>query len=155
MMTARRTDESFLADAATQVWTERLARAGTASPVDIDDLLVDANPMATHRIGAAVFARTGSVVLPRDDPAGGRPAIGVLLNDAQERIEDGQTPLLATRYAALAVEKECDVIILSHQNNSGFERFGFRVERLSGATEEERADCLDQLRRFWGLELII
>ena len=52
------------------------------------------------------------------------------------------------RLAAFAIERDVEIVVLSEADCSGFERFGFRVERIAGDTPEERAACEDQIRRF-------
>lgn len=155
MITARRTDEIFLADKSAQEWSDRLIRCSSACPENIDDLLVAANNLAWKESGNVSFPKLGAMPLARHLSDTDRPAIGVLLDDRETRVADEIASLLAGRYAALAVEKECEVIILSHQDNAGFERFGFRVERIAGATDQERSECLEQLRRFWGIDIMI
>lgn len=154
-MTTHRSDETFLADGAAQEWSNILIRTSAVAPHDIDDLL------ACHAL--APDAKRGAVVFP--DPAmlpslktvedETRPVIGVILDDAITRTAAHDVTAMAARYAALAVEKDCEVVIFSHQNNAGFERFGFRVERIAGETEDQRAACVAQLRRFWHVEVLI
>ena len=61
----------------------------------------------------------------------------------------------ALRLAAFAAERDVEIVILAEADRSGFERFGFRVERVAGETPEERAACEDQIRRFWNLDLVL
>ena len=155
MHSSRRTDESFLADQNAQDWAAIMVRASMVSPIDIDQLLENANGLACKQHGTAVFPTLEAMPVMRSFESKDRPAIGVLLDDEDRRFSDAQAHLMATRYAALAIEKECEVIIFSHQNNAGFERFGFRVERIAGKTESDRAACVEQLRRFWGIDILI
>ena len=155
MIAQHRTDESFLADQAAQAWSERLVRTSTSCPANIDSLLAPANPLAAHAPGNAIFPPLDALPAQRALGPDERPAIGVFLDDAAERLPDAHTSLMATRYASLAIEKECEVIILSHQSNAGFERFGFRVERIAGETAAQRDGCVAQIRQFWGLEIMI
>ena len=46
-------------------------------------------------------------------------------------------------------------VVLSGSDRSGIERFGFRVDRISGDTAEERAACEDQIRLVWNLDLVL
>ena len=155
MMSASRTDESFLADKATQDWINIIMRASVACPTDLDSLLVMQNNLAHTYVGQAVFHDAEGQTLHRNALPGARATIAVVLDDAETRTPDAAAIDLAMRYAALAIEKECDVVIMSHQNNAGFERFGFRVERIAGKTEAQRKACLDQLIQFWGAEIVI
>ena len=73
------------------------------------------------------------------------------------RITEGTTDrlTLAMTLAQMAMEKGAEAIILSHVDDPGFDRFGFRVERVSGETEEERAASEAQLVRFWNIVFVI
>ena len=155
MISASRTDESFLADKATQHWVNLIVRGSVACPEDIDDLLIDGNPLAQKRPGNAILRQSTGQTQARAPDEGARATIAVVLDDAKARMSDAKSGEMAIRYAALAVEKECDLVVLTHQNNSGFERFGFRVERIAGKTQAQKKACVDQLVRFWGAEIVI
>jgi len=62
---------------------------------------------------------------------------------------------IALRLASAAVERNVIAIILTTLPLSGFERFGFRTERLCGATPEARAACEAELMRFWNMAIVI
>jgi hypothetical protein len=53
------------------------------------------------------------------------------------------------------MEKEVEVIIFNHLDHCGLERFGFRCERITGDTPEEREACEEQIRRFWGIDFVM
>lgn len=61
----------------------------------------------------------------------------------------------AARLAAVAVERSVTPIILTSLPYCGFERFGFRVERLAGETSEELTASEEELKRFWRMDVII
>lgn len=61
----------------------------------------------------------------------------------------------AARLAAFALERDVEVVILSHVDESGFERFGFRVERIAGNDAGARGACEEQIRRFWNIDLVL
>lgn len=61
----------------------------------------------------------------------------------------------AMRLAAMALERDVTVIVLAGSDLSGFERFGFRTERIAGETPAALAACEDQVRRFWNLDLVL
>lgn len=155
MIGPARTDESFLADKATQDWAVIMTRASTVAPVNIDSLLCGWNYLARHGSGDVIFPQDAFCVGHALPNASARPVIAVLLPDKDDRLPAEEVHVLATRYAALAIEKECDVVILTHQHNAGFERFGFRVERLAGTTQAEQDACIAQLRLFWGFEIVV
>lgn len=60
----------------------------------------------------------------------------------------------AIRLAAMAIERGVVPIILSRVDVSGFERFGFRVERLP-ENEADAAAAEEDLRKFWDLAIVI
>ena len=62
---------------------------------------------------------------------------------------------LAMTLAQMALEKGAEAIILSHVDEPLLDRFGFRVERVAGQTEEERAAAEAQLIRFWNIVFVI
>ena len=62
---------------------------------------------------------------------------------------------LALRLASAAVERAVIPIILTTLPVSGFERFGFRTERLAGATPEALAACEAEVMRFWNMAIVI
>ena len=155
MSRTSRTDEAFLADRASARWSEILGRAFCPAPINIDPFLADLNPLCPQGTGTVLFSCTDPHKAAPRFPPFARPAIGVLLADVDAPVAPEKVRDVAARYAALAVEKECEVIILSHQNNSGFERFGFRVERVAGADATANAVCIAQLRQFWELEIIL
>lgn len=61
----------------------------------------------------------------------------------------------AARLVAVAIERGISPIILSHVARSGFEALGFRVERIHGETEAERAAQEAELCTFWDLSIVI
>ena len=62
---------------------------------------------------------------------------------------------LAVRLAAFGLERNAEVVVLSHRDYSGLERFGFRTERISGEDDSARTECEGQVASFWNLEVII
>ncbi len=62
---------------------------------------------------------------------------------------------LAMKIGRMAYERDAVAIILSHVERSGLERFGFRVERVAGETDQERAECEQELTRFWNIVVVI
>jgi len=81
---------------------------------------------------------------------GGPAGIGVRVTAAPA---DGIAAAL--RLAAAAAERGLMPVILSAVDDSGFERFGFRVERLYGATEAERAAVEAELVALWDLAIVV
>ena len=116
---------------------------------DVDDLTLRFDRCATAR-GGDFFPALGSV--PSPEPRFKREdAICVGFRMAGEPDDAAER---AARLAAMALERDVEVIILSEDGFAGLERFGFRVERIPPSAGEPRHDWIDQVRRFWGLDLV-
>lgn len=61
---------------------------------------------------------------------------------------------LAARLAAIALERQIHPIFLSYIADSGMQRFGFRVEQLSGLEEAAQLQCEAQLTNFWNFAIV-
>lgn len=117
---------------------------------DIDDLTKRFDAHAPTR-GREVFPPLDAVPVPeprfrREDAICVGFRVAGELPGAAER---------AVRLAALALERDVEIVILSEDGSSGLERFGFRVERVPGAAAEAHDDWHEQVRRFWGLDQIL
>ena len=106
--------------------------------------------------------------MPQDVPASRlharcRPPSVALFPLSEERAGLGihvKQPLenpaaLAARLAAIALERELMPVILSEVPRTGLERWGFRVERVVGATEDDRASMIEDLKAFWSIAVVI
>lgn len=62
---------------------------------------------------------------------------------------------LALRLAAAALERGVTPVILTSLDASGFERFGFRVERFVPGAGCDRAAWEAEMTAFWSLALVI
>jgi hypothetical protein len=127
-----------------------VTRLSRAAPEDLDPLLAGFDRRA---------ARPGQDIAPCPAPQR-LPALPLAQKDAVAIGVDLTAPPadatdLAFRLAALAAEQDVEVVVLSTEDYSGLERFGFRTEKIAGATAAERAACRDQLCRFWGIELVL
>jgi hypothetical protein len=70
-----------------------------------------------------------------------------------ERLADAHDT--AMRLASLAAEQDVEIVVLALTDVSGLERFGFRIERIAGAGPDARERCEQQVRRFWGIDLVL
>ncbi len=131
-------------------WTAILSRIDPRDADDIDDIARAFDPRAT-RPGRDIFPEVEGALLPRAAfcRADG-VAIGLRVNEEATEAADR-----AMRLTAFAVERDVEVVILARCDRSGFERFGFRVERVTGETEAARAACEEQIRRFWSIDLLL
>lgn len=124
-----------------------LARLTDAAPVDLDPM-PDAT---TPRAGGSIVTGAGTALSPALWPREADWAcIGVRVTEPVADVTD-----LARKLAATAAERGILPVILTSLDQSGFERFGFRVERLSGASEAERAADEAELTGFWNFALIL
>ncbi len=134
-----------------QRWLDLLSSITKAEPADIDAEL----PTASEGRSAKAFQLADAPPRPPshrlwDAGKSGMSFIGVRIS---EPIQD--CTLLAARLAASALERKVIPILLSTIPRTGLERFGFRVERISGATAAERDVVEAELVSFWNLAIII
>ncbi|MBM7069933.1 hypothetical protein [Actibacterium sp. 188UL27-1] len=149
-MTTIRTDDTFLHCPDAERWRGVLARVNGHRATNLDTAVRPFDPVAAEDPGKVLFPEPDlTPVLPEIGDQ--RPAVGVMVEDALTK----DPIVLAAQLAALALEKDCEIVVISENNLSGFERFGFRTERVAGNTEAERAACLDQIRAFWNLDIIL
>lgn len=134
----------------TQRWTALLSRIVPQSADDLDAIAGAFDPRRAEP-GRDVFPEVGATLLPQ--AALKRPdavCVGVRVAAALPDAADA-----AMRLAAFAAERNVEVIVLAETDATGLERFGFRVERLAGDSKEARAQCEDQILRFWNIDLVL
>jgi len=131
-------------------WTQVMALITPATPVDLDEDIADLDPRA-RSMGKTLFPDTiPDVALPVPLSGDDTVCFGArITEDTPDRIR------LAMNLAQMAAEKGAEPIILSHVDLCGLERFGFRVERIAGDTEDARAVAEAQAVRFWNIVLVI
>lgn len=130
---------------------------------DYPRILANVSPHAPHDLDHALFGaptRADSLGVGPDmrPPATGLwtlsdahiSRVGIRITAPVER-----PAFVASRLAAIAIERQVLPIFLSHIAPSDMLRFGFRVEHVSGATEAARAVCEEQIRRFWKIAMIV
>jgi hypothetical protein len=134
----------------TQRWTAALARVTGHEAADIDDIT---GAFDVHRgaPGRDIFPELDGAPMPETlMKRPGAVCVGVRIAappaDAADR---------ALHLIAFALEKDVEVVVLSDVDTTGFERFGFRVERISGDTPEARSACERQICRFWNIDMVI
>lgn len=131
------------------VWFDILSRASPNRPEPLDDLVNDNR--ASQPRGKVIFPQmdlTPSVALWEREP-GGPIHIGVRI------FEPPEAPYSVARLlAAAAMERDVFPVLLSRVDYCGFERFGFRVERIPDEpTAAEAAE--EEIRKYWDLAIII
>jgi hypothetical protein len=129
-------------------WLDVIARLPAEDPPDLDALL--GLPMATP---------------PSPQPQADTPTIhstrlwarNETLSYIGIRVTEPPADIRRTalRLASAAVERGVIPIILSPLPRTGFEPYGFRVERLPAGPPEAVTLAEAELRRFWDLALVI
>ena len=128
-------------------WLKVLGRTTPDQPVHLDDLITgDIRP-------------SGTVVFPQSDltpsaalwahETGSHTYIGIRIHEPPHVISK-----VARLLAAAAIEREVFPVILSRVDISGFEQFGFRIERIPEDEDAARA-AEEEIRKFWDLAIII
>lgn len=130
-------------------YLEILSRVTPNAPLDLDPLLFDMPKPTLDDAFATAGAFVPSAALWLRDEFG--PSyIGIRVKTT---IEAPQT--LAASVAAAAVERQIVPVFLSWNGACDMQRFGFRVEYVSGPDD---AACLmqeQQLARLWNMAIIV
>jgi hypothetical protein len=141
-------------------WSSILPRIGRHDADDLDPLLAPFDPRHATP-GHDLFPLPEAELMPgttlkrADAVCIGLRAPAAVVTSAVTSAGASYVVDRAMRLAAFAAERDVEVVILADADRSGFERFGFRVERVAGETPEARAACEDQIRRFWNLDLVL
>lgn len=133
-----------------QRWNAILSRITPLDAEDIDDLTRAFDPRRTPP-GRDLFPEIAPAPMPgtamkRADAV----AVGLRVPSPPADAFDR-----ALRLAAFALERDVEVVILSADDTSGFERFGFRAERLPPASAPGASAWEEQVRRFWNIDLVL
>lgn len=129
-------------------WSAILGRITPERPENLDAVIRgDATPPTRGRILAPAGPVPPSVALwQRREETLARIGVRVA-----EPLPDPARAAL--HLASAAIERRVIPIILSRLDQSGLERFGFRVERVPDGAGAEAVEA--ELTRFWNLALII
>ncbi|WP_413872634.1 hypothetical protein [Albidovulum sp.] len=130
-------------------WLAVLSRIAPGEPVNLD--ADDASPTPSGQ-GIAGWQAGGPPPSPRlwDRAETGASYIGIRVDAA---LADASRAAL--RLASAALERGVTPIILTALDASGFERFGFRVERFVPGPGADRAAWEAEMTAFWSLVLVI
>jgi hypothetical protein len=125
-------------------WSVVLSRLTLSAPIDLDDQL-GAEVQLPPGIENFGNAKSPELWARPDDWA----CIGIrILSPPGNLVES------ARRLASVAIERNVTPIILSPLASTGFERFGFRVERIPESPGEARNACEADLQAFWDMPII-
>lgn len=129
-------------------YTALLANVNPGAPRDIDTVLFDAPDLAETLDIAPKGATFSPRLWPFADP--NVSFIGCRVKTPIEHPEH-----LAARLAAIALERQVHPVFLSYIEDCGMQRFGFRVEQLSGLIQDAQEDFEAQLEQFWQFALTL
>ncbi len=137
------------------------------------DVLVRISPHAPTDLDAGLFGEGDKMavpVLPPEDPQADDPCNPFIAPSARlwQRHDPGAAHIgirvtrpvpdiaqTVLRLACVAIERGVNPVILTTLDNSGFERFGLRVERLPSGTASQQRHYEEELTSFWMLSIII
>lgn len=132
-------------------WFDVIARMTPDEPLDLDAVVFGrvarADPGEVAPRGRSETLAPSARLWERDTALS---HIGVRVTRAHPDALD-----LAFRLASAAAERGVVPVILSPLERTGFERFGFRVERLPADPPEEAARAEQDLMRFWDMPIVI
>ena len=137
------------------VWLDVCSRLSPSEPIDLDQKIANLPSSASAKIGIVGFplmsesTMVPSTVIWSFDNVD-TVCLGIRVTQPIENYARA-----AARLVAVAVERSVTPIILTSLPYSGFERFGFRVERLVGETNEELIASEEELKRFWRIDVVI
>jgi len=125
-------------------WSAVLSRLTQNAPIDLDDQL-GADVQFSPALESFGNAKSAELWTRPDDWA----CIGVRVISPPDNLVEA-----ARRLVSVAIERNVTPIILSPLASSGFERFGFRVERIPENPGDARNACEAELQAFWDMPII-
>jgi hypothetical protein len=135
-------------------WLQVLSRITGDQPLDLDALVFPGASAADPASLPHFPARDAATLPPPATlwPLGEEYAscIGIRVTDALPDL-----PGTAMRLACAAIERKVIPIILSHVGQSGFEQFGFRVERIHASAPADIARLEAEIAAFWDIAIIV
>jgi len=130
-------------------WSLIITKIVPQNAVDLDDLLEGFDTRNTTA-GTCLFLDNNWLSSQKNFRDASTVCIGVRVDgDNMDRSD------LSMKLASMALEKNVTPIIFSRGDYCGMEKFGFRVERISGVTEAKQLECEAQLKRFWNISVVI
>ncbi len=119
------------------------------APLDLDGLL-GAAPTACDDVVAQNVQPFAPSEALWDRPDDEVSYIGIRVSSPIASLEQ-----VAVALSAIAVERKIMPVFISWIGNCGLQRFGLRVEHVSGADDAEKLASEAQLKRLWNLAIII
>lgn len=136
-------------------WQDIVSRICPLTCREIDDLLLtEAAKMQADGSPPAGSGRSAQDGQPTPCLWPRKTGIGVHIGVRVDRAEH-RAPDVALRLAAAAAERGVIPVIFSAVPQSGFEEFGFRVERLPAMGDPDRELVEAELRAFWDISVVV
>lgn len=119
------------------------------APLDLDDLIGVSGAGSVDMVPQSYqpFAPSEALWERPDDEIS---YIGIRVSSPIASLEQ-----VAVALSAIAVERKIMPVFISWIGSCGLQRFGLRVEHVSGANDVERQAAEAQLKRLWNLAIII
>ncbi len=131
-------------------WASVVASITPLEPYDLDGMIDGLKPAQAKPNGLTFPQGIENTPLPLSFEDETTVCFGArITKDTPNRLK------LAMMLAQMAAEKGANPVILSHVEYCGLEQYGFRVERIGGATEAEIAACEAQVCDFWNIVMVI
>lgn len=130
-------------------WIDVVSRITPNTPVILDATVNGLPDAATDSLpvtGSQPFL--APIIFPKVDDSS--IALGIRVSSP---VEDAVA--VSLQLATLALERSVVPVIFSNLDITGFEQFGFRVERLAAASESEKIKQEDELKEFWNIEIVL
>ena len=138
-----------------QEWLAVLTHVSLHEPLDLDAKIFGMGDEKTAPPNTSAFACRSNLSAPPSVRLWERDISGISFLGVRVTAPLPDCAYTALRLAAAAIERGVVPIILTTLPNSGFERFGFRVERLPNGGADEISAYEAELSRFWNIAIII
>jgi len=138
-------DVEFASNQHARRWCETLTRCVEVPVESLDSILGRFDPEMAVVEGETIWPKGGGS-LPLNEETE-RVAIGVWVDDVEV-----SCAALAAQLSSFAVERDCEIIVLTEKHISGLERFGFRTERVK---KDIASQSLFEVQRLWRIEVTL
>jgi hypothetical protein len=119
------------------------------APLDLDSL-IEVPHVPSVKIVPQNYGSVPPSAMLWTQPEDETSYIGIRITSSIQSLEQ-----VAISLSAIAVERQVVPIFISWIGDCGLQRFGLRVEHVSGETEADRLSSEEQLKRLWKLAIVI
>lgn len=135
----------------TNFWLDIVSRLSPNMPLDLDgEMETEIAPINLGDTTARTKSQSSlpSTIFAKSDIS--TIALGIRVT---EPVKDPAT--VALHLATLALERHVYPVILATVGYTGFEQFGFRVERIDRGNPDEAAAQEEELKQFWNMAIVV